>query len=201
MVHPVLWRLDHRAQVRAERLMYRRFGSIDPFLMTATIIACFAAVGALAGRPGALALAAGGCFTAMLGITLAGNVPINIRVFRWDEEHGDAGQWRRIRRRWDRLHTVRIILDLAGFLLITTALAAVRDTALLPAGVPDGAGLMQPDRPACAAAAAERRAGRGRSETPQLSTLNRKVRHEHDRTPAAGWRHRAGDRCLLGHRP
>lgn len=123
MVHPVLWKLDHRAQVRAERLMYRRFGRIDPFLMTATIIACFAAVGALAGRPGALALAAGGCFAAMLGITLAGNMPINMRVFRWDEEHGDAGDWRRIRRRWDRLHTVRIILDLAGFLLITAALA------------------------------------------------------------------------------
>ncbi len=26
IVHPTLWKLDHRAQVRAEKLMYRRCG-------------------------------------------------------------------------------------------------------------------------------------------------------------------------------
>lgn len=29
VVHPILWRLPHNAQVRAEKLMYRRFASID----------------------------------------------------------------------------------------------------------------------------------------------------------------------------
>jgi hypothetical protein len=43
IVHPALWRLPHDAQVKAEKIMYRRFASIDPFLMTATVIACFAA--------------------------------------------------------------------------------------------------------------------------------------------------------------
>ncbi len=57
----------------------------------------------------------------MLAITLIGNMPRNVRVLRWDEEHGDPDEWRRIRRRWDRLHGVRILLDSAGFTLITLA--------------------------------------------------------------------------------
>lgn len=121
IVHPTLWKLDHRAQVRAEKLMYRRFASIDPFLMTATIVACLVAAGGLHGRSGTVALVAGICFAGMLAITLIGNMPINVRVLRWDEEHGDPDEWRRIRRRWDRLHGVRILLDSAGFTLITLA--------------------------------------------------------------------------------
>jgi Domain of unknown function (DUF1772) len=123
MVHPTLWRLEHQAQVRAEKLMYARFARIDPFLMTGTVVACLVAAGALDGRAARLTLAGGLCFAVMLGITLVGNMPINLRVFRWDEEHGDPDEWRRLRRRWDRLHSVRIVLDSAGFLLV--ALAAV----------------------------------------------------------------------------
>ena len=121
IVHPTLWKLDYREQVRAEKLMYRRFASIDPFLMTATIVACFIAAGTLDGRSARLALAAGACFASMLVITLVGNMPLNLRVFRWDEAHGDPAEWRRIRRSWDRLHSVRIVLDAAGFILITLA--------------------------------------------------------------------------------
>ena len=121
IVHPILWKLDHRAQVRAEKLAYRRFASIDPFLMTATVVACFVTAGTLAGGSATLALVAGGCFAAMLAITLIGNMPLNLRVFRWDEERGDPAEWRQIRRRWDRLHTARIVLDSAGFVLIAYA--------------------------------------------------------------------------------
>ena len=121
IVHPTLWKLDHQAQVRAEKLMYRRFASIDPFLMTATVVACFLAAGGLDGRSATLALAAGACFASMLAVTLIWNMPINLRVFRWDDAHGDPAEWRRIRRRWDRLHSVRILLDIAGFILISLA--------------------------------------------------------------------------------
>ena len=121
IVHPTLWKLDHDTQVRAEKLMYRRFASIDPFLMTGTIVACFVAAASLDGTSASLALAAGACFAAMLGVTLAGNMPINLRVLRWDEAEGDPAEWRLLRRRWDRLHSVRIVLDTAGFILITLA--------------------------------------------------------------------------------
>jgi hypothetical protein len=124
LVHPTLWKLDHHAQVRAEKLIYRRFASVDPFLMTGTVVACFVAAGSLDGGSATLALAAGVCFAGMLAITLGGNMPINLRVFRWDEAHGDPAEWRRIRRRWDRLHSVRIVLDSAGFVLMTLAVVS-----------------------------------------------------------------------------
>ncbi len=123
VVHPTLWKLEHRAQVRAEMLMYRRFASIDPFLMTATVIAAFVASGTLDGRSSTLSLIGAICFAMMLAITLIANMPLNLRILRWDEDHGDPEEWRRIRRRWDRLHTARIGLDSAGFVLV--ALAAV----------------------------------------------------------------------------
>lgn len=121
IVHPTLGKLEHNAQVHAEKLVYKRFGSIDPFLMTATTASCFVAASGLRGRPATLALASGGCYSAMLAITLIGNMPINLRVFRWDEDHGDPAEWRRLRRRWDRLHNIRIPLDVSGFLLVTLA--------------------------------------------------------------------------------
>ena len=101
--------------------MYRRFASIDPFLMTATVIACFAAASAQHGGASTLTFAAAGCFTAMLAMTLVLNMPINLAVFRWDEEHGDPARWRRLRRRWDRIHSARVLLDSAGFGLVAAA--------------------------------------------------------------------------------
>ena len=101
--------------------MYRRFGSVDPFLMTATVITSFAAAADEHGGASALTFAAAICFTIMLAITLALNMPINIAVFRWDEEHGDPERWRELRRRWDLLHTIRVVLDTSGFALIAAA--------------------------------------------------------------------------------
>ncbi len=121
IVHPTLWKLDHAEQVRAEKLMYRRFGSVDPFVMTATITACFVAAHGRNGRRSTLATGAGVCYSLMLAITLVGNMPINLRVLRWDEAHDDAHRWRALRRRWDRLHDARVALDCAGFALIILA--------------------------------------------------------------------------------
>lgn len=124
IVHPTLWKLDHRAQVRAEKITYKRFASIDPFLMTATVVACFVAASSLDSTSSTFALVAGICFAVMLAITLIGNMPLNLRVFRWDEENGDPDEWRRIRRRWDRLHSVRIVLDTAGLILVALAVVS-----------------------------------------------------------------------------
>jgi hypothetical protein len=77
IVHPALWRLPHDAQVKAEKAIYRRFASVDPFLMTATVIACFAAAAAEHGTAAALTFAAAGCFTLMLAMTLALNMHLS----------------------------------------------------------------------------------------------------------------------------
>jgi Domain of unknown function (DUF1772) len=56
----------------------------------------------------------------MLALTFAGNMPVNVAVLRW-QEPGDPDRWRRLRRRWDRIHTVRIALDTTGFALLVAA--------------------------------------------------------------------------------
>ena len=89
--------------------------------MTATVIACFAAASAEHGRAATLTFAAAGCFTTMLAMTLVLNMPINLAVLRWDEEHGDPERWRRLRRRWDRIHSARVLFDSAGFALVAAA--------------------------------------------------------------------------------
>lgn len=124
IVHPTLWKLDHPSQVEAEKLMYRRFASIDPFLMTATVAGCFVAAGGLPGRQASLAVAGGSCYAGMLAITLVGNMPINKRILRWDDETGDPGEWAGLRRRWDRLHTARVLLDVTGFVLVAAGVAS-----------------------------------------------------------------------------
>jgi hypothetical protein len=121
IVHPALWRLPYEAQVKAEKLIYRRFGLMDPFLMTATIIVCYAAAAAEHAAAATLTFAAAGCFTAMLAMTLGLNMPINLAIFRWDEANGDPERWRQLRRRWDLIHTGRVLLDSAGFALIAVA--------------------------------------------------------------------------------
>lgn len=53
MTHPTLWKLEHAEQVRAEKLFYKRFASVDPFLMTATTADAAPPLGSPAQRPGA----------------------------------------------------------------------------------------------------------------------------------------------------
>ena len=88
--------------------------------MTATIALSAAATAATAGPARTLAGVATGCFAGMLALTFAGNMPVNVAVLRW-EEQGDPDRWRRLRRRWDRIHTVRIALDTTGFALLVAA--------------------------------------------------------------------------------
>ena len=114
VVHPAVWRLSHLEQVHAEKALYRRFGQVQAPQMALTLTLTGATAAASAGRTRALAGVATGCFTAMLALTFAGNMPINLAVLRW-QEPGDPERWRTLRRRWDRFHTVRVALDTTGF--------------------------------------------------------------------------------------
>ena len=120
VVHPAIWRLEHLEQVHAEKALYRRFGQVQAPQMTATLALSAAAAAVGTGRARALAGAAASCFTAMLGLTFAGNMPINLAVLRW-EEPGDPARWQALRRRWDRIHSARVLLDTTGFGLLVAA--------------------------------------------------------------------------------
>lgn len=120
VVHPAVRRLGHREEVRAEQEVTRRYGYFMPGLMILVVASGFATAGLLDGEGRGLVLAASACYAAMLAITLAGNVPVNVRTLRFGEAD-DPAEWRALRRRWDRLHTVRVGLDVAGLALLVAA--------------------------------------------------------------------------------
>ena len=66
----------------------------------------------------------------MLAITLLGNVPINRQVLQVSSR-APGTEWRRLRDRWERLHTLRVLLDLAGlsFLYVGTLSRSKRNAA------------------------------------------------------------------------
>ena len=124
MVLLSLERLSTPERMRAEQEVTRRYAAIMPFWMSSVIISCLPVL-ALSRRTNAfLPTAAGtGCFVGMLASTLIGNVPINNRVLEMSPET-DGEEFEELRERWDRLHTLRVSLTVAGLSLLY--LAALR---------------------------------------------------------------------------
>lgn len=126
-VHPALDKLPGSSRLQAEQAVYRRYGRIMPFLMTATVASGIAAerVRDSASLEGQLARAATGCYTAMLAITLVGNIPLNKELVALPDEPAGHARLAELRDMWDRLHTARNVLNLAGFgLTVAGALTA-----------------------------------------------------------------------------
>ena len=98
-----------------------------PFLMTSTVASGIAA-GSLrdaASLERRLTRAATGCYTAMLTITLLGNIPLNKELVALPDDPAGRARLAELRDKWDRLHTGRNILNLAGFgLTVAAALTA-----------------------------------------------------------------------------
>jgi Domain of unknown function (DUF1772) len=114
VVHPAARTLSLPRQVEIEKSLTRRYGLIMPVVMIATIVSGVAvAVGAEAdGR--VLAIAGTACLAVMLGVTFAGNMPVNVYTLRADPEGVEEGEWRSRRRTWHRWHLLRVLLDAAA---------------------------------------------------------------------------------------
>ena len=113
-VHPALERLGPPERVRAEQEVTPRYAAIMPFWMSSVIVSCLPVL-ALSRKTSAFlpTLVATACFVAMLASTLIGNVPINDRVLELSPET-DVQEFAKLRERWDRLHTLRVALNVAG---------------------------------------------------------------------------------------
>ena len=120
VVHPALHSLDLPAQVAGEQEITRRYGVAMPALMIATLIAGVVATVAADGTPFALDLAGTLAIGVMIAVTLAGNVPINVRTLAFSPERS-AEEWTQMRRRWELLHAVRVPLDVLAFVCFTVA--------------------------------------------------------------------------------
>ncbi|MEJ7816204.1 MAG: DUF1772 domain-containing protein [Rubrobacter sp.] len=123
-VHPSLGKLGPAERIRAEQEITRRYAAIMPGWMGSTVVSCVLAV--LFSRGGAgsgSTLLGAACFVGMLASTRIGNVPINNRVLEMDPER-DQEEFANLRRRWDKLHTLRVALNVAGLgFLIAGALS------------------------------------------------------------------------------
>ncbi len=123
-VHPSLERLSTPERIRAEQEVTRRYATIMPFWMSSVIVSCLPVL-ALGRRTSGFRYSLLGTlrFAAMLASTWFGNVPINKRVLELSPET-DQEEFVELRERWDRLHTLRALLNIAGFgFLVVGALA------------------------------------------------------------------------------
>ena len=113
-VHPALERLGPPERVRAEQEVTRRYAAIMPFWMSSVIVSCLPVLALLRKTSAFLpTLVATACFVAMLASTLMGNVSINARVLELSPET-DGEEFAELRERWDRLPTLRVVLNVAG---------------------------------------------------------------------------------------
>jgi uncharacterized membrane protein len=129
-LHPALRELPHQAHVRSEQAVTRRFGKMMPALMTGALVSFVPVLSLVSDRRSSsflLGLAGMVCYATMLAITLTGNVPINRRTLELDPDTTPREEFLELRARWDRLHTVRNVMNLAGFgLAILGVLASPR---------------------------------------------------------------------------
>ena len=125
-VHPALGTLPITPHIQAEQAVVARYGRIMPIWMTAAIVSCFPVLARIPNRRSAafrLTLAGMLCFLAMLGVTFGGNMPINRQVLQLSPDRPPTN-WHALRSRWDRLHTLRNLLNMAGLsCLVLGALA------------------------------------------------------------------------------
>jgi uncharacterized membrane protein len=127
-VHPSLAKLSPPERIRAEQELTRRFGAVMPLWMGSAVVSCFLALLFSRGSAGFRSTLLGSaCFAGMLASTRIGNVPINQRVLEIDPE-SDQEEFVELRKRWDRLHTLRVVLNVAGLgFLVSGALAEVEN--------------------------------------------------------------------------
>lgn len=126
-VHRALWELPTPEHIRAEQALTRRFGSIMPFWMSSVLVSCLPvlALTRVRGSSFRFALAGTLCFVAMLISTVRGNVPINTRTLELSPEQTPPEEWRELREHWERLHTLRAVLNVAGLSLL--CISALRE--------------------------------------------------------------------------
>ena len=115
LVHPVIRTLAPDDQLVVEKGLLRTFGRVMPVGMTlAVVLATSLAIAS----PSAWLLAASAAVGVALVVTIAGNVPINLRTGRIDQDTAPEG-FLAMRRRWDAFQLVRASLQLLGFVLVT----------------------------------------------------------------------------------
>jgi uncharacterized membrane protein len=117
-IHPALHELPQQAHVQAEQVLTQRYGKIMPAFMTGAIVSFVPVLSLISNRRSLsflFGLTGMLCYATMLTITITGNIPINRRTLELDPDTTSREEFLELRARWERLHTVRNVLNLTGF--------------------------------------------------------------------------------------
>ena len=122
-IHPPLSARDDERFLPAIQIFARLFGKIMPFWMAGTLLLHLILL-VLTWRWAALSttllLVATLLWVAIVVFSLVGPVPINNQVIAWDIQHLPA-DWRQLRRRWDQLHAIRVVMIACAFLALVVS--------------------------------------------------------------------------------
>ncbi len=123
-VHPIFYKLPDECHLRVAQPVAKLLGAIMPFWYIA-VVALTAAECYLSrdGDPVALHLleASEGIFVASIIFTLLGPVPINNQIARIVPEQPPEN-WLELRKRWDKLHAIRVVIILVALVLLTVGI-------------------------------------------------------------------------------
>jgi uncharacterized membrane protein len=123
-VHPIFYKLPAECHARVAQPLARLLGAVMPFWYIAVVALAGAEGYRLRdGNPQALHLleAAVVVFAAAIAFTLLGPVPINNQIARMDPGQPPLN-WLALRKRWDRLHAIRVAIILVALTLLTAGM-------------------------------------------------------------------------------
>jgi hypothetical protein len=123
-IHPIFYKLPDECHLRAAQPVAKLLGTVMPFWYIA-VVALTAAECYFSrdGNPVALHLleAADGIFVASIIFTLLGPVPTNNQIARIVPEQPPQN-WLELRKRWDKLHAIRVVTILIALVLLTAGI-------------------------------------------------------------------------------
>ncbi len=118
LVHPALVRAGHRENLPALQALAARLGRVMPFWMAGTLAAHLFLWGLAPRSPYASLIGgAAALWAAVILFSVLWEVPINNRVQRWRPD-ALPSDWAAQRRRWDRLHALRVAAMVVAFVLL-----------------------------------------------------------------------------------
>lgn len=121
--HPRISRLEDAVHVRAAQTLAKALGTVMPYWYALSFLLCLGATFVAHAAWSAawwLSLASTSLFALMIIYTILLPVPINNKVARWQPDSLPP-DWRDLRRRWDRLHAVRVGFLAAAFILLAAS--------------------------------------------------------------------------------
>jgi hypothetical protein len=121
-VHPQLCQLEDQCHAASAKSLARIYGSIMPFWYALTLVLTIAIAFILHQNRTALlsATIAAIIWSLMILFTIARLVPINNQVGQLNLEKLPDG-WKDFRKRWDRLHAIRVSFLVIAFICLTLA--------------------------------------------------------------------------------